>query len=301
MSDPLGVMLSGLSDEAGPLLETQLQAHLSLGWQEIELRSVEGQAIADWEPEFFHKIRRAVVRAGLLVTVVASRIGNWERPITGSFQLDLEELLRVAERMQLLGAKYVRIMSYPNDGLSDNEWRDRVLERFHRLTETAAEAGIVLLHENCSGWAGTRPERAIDLLKEIDSPNLRLLFDTGNGIAYRYDTYEYLQQVWPYVAHVHVKDGVLLNGEAVYTLPGKGESKVRECLRWLLDHDYKGILAIEPHLHLIPHLRKAGDRKNLTDSYIDYGRHLGTLLEEMTVDSRPEKDCREPAQRMSSL
>ncbi|USB31713.1 sugar phosphate isomerase/epimerase family protein [Paenibacillus sp. YPG26] len=289
MSDLRGIKLSGLSDEAGPELADQIEAHHKLGWSEIEIRSVKGLALGDWDSALFNQVRSGISDASLKVTSVASRIANWERPITSDFEQDLEELRRISERMQLLGAKYVRIMSYPNDGLPETEWRERVFDRIHKLTELASEANIILLHENCSGWAGTDPERALQLIEGVNSPHLRLLFDTGNGIAYRYHAFDYLTRVWPYVEHVHIKDGILQEGKEVYTLPGEGDSKVKECLIWLLEHNYDGILSIEPHLHLIPHLRQSQNSRGYQDSYIAYGQRLEKLLEEIRVSGEKVK------------
>ncbi|GIQ68042.1 sugar phosphate isomerase/epimerase [Xylanibacillus composti] len=281
MLEPQHMVMSGLSDEAGPTITQQIEAHQALGWQEMELRSVEGQALADWEEPLFQQVRSQLDSAGMRVTAVASRIANWERPITAPFKQDMEELKRVADRMLELGARYVRIMSYPNDGLPELEWRDRAVERLHHLTELAHAAGIVLLHENCSGWGGVSPDHTLYLLRELNTPAFRLLFDTGNGIAYKYDALAFLQQVWPYVEHVHIKDGRLLDGEAVYTLPGEGHASVRACVQWLIEHDYRGIWAIEPHLHLIPHLHKSGDGQAMGQAYVTYGRCLEQLLEDV--------------------
>lgn len=271
-------LLSGVSDEAGSPIQLQIQAHVELGWKEIELRTINGKGLADLDDFEFQNVCSLLASSGLRVLTIASRIANWDRPISLPFEKDEEELKVLAERMHMLGAKYVRIMSYPNDGLSEQEWRKRVIDRMHRLTAQASNAGIVLLHENCAGWGGISAENTLHLLKEINHPSFRLLFDIGNGIAHHYDAYTFLQRVWPYVEHVHIKDGMLQNDKVIYTLPGEGHSKVRECLLWLYEHNYRGILAIEPHLHLIPHLKQSGDQNDLFSSYIKYGRHLESIL-----------------------
>ncbi|GAB6990761.1 sugar phosphate isomerase/epimerase family protein [Paenibacillus pini] len=280
---------SGLSDEAGADLDVQIEAHVQLGWSEIEIRTVGGQALSDIDASTFEKIARRIRDASLKVTTVASRIANWERPITSDFSMDIEELNIISDRMHLLGSKYVRIMSYPNDGLSESEWQKRVMERMHHLTEIAKQANIVLVHENCSGWAGSDPQRALKLVEEVNSPHLRLLFDTGNGIAYEYDTFDYLTHVWKYVEHVHIKDGILAEGKEVYTFPGEGNSRVKECLIWLLEHQYNGIISIEPHLHLIPHLRQNPTSNHLKDSYVSYGRKLERAVEEIQIHSTSQQ------------
>ncbi|MBP2000264.1 sugar phosphate isomerase/epimerase [Paenibacillus shirakamiensis] len=285
MSRSSGWIVSGLSDEAGADLDVQIRAHEELGWNEIEIRSVYGQAMADWDHARFEDVRNRLEQASLHVTAIASRIANWERPITHPFEKDLEELRILADRMNKLGAKYVRIMSYPNDGLPDMEWRQRVLDRMHQLTELAEAANITLLHENCSGWAGSHPGHALELVEQVNSPHFRLLFDTGNGIAYGYDTFEYLKKVWRYVSHVHIKDGIRKTGFEEYTLPGEGDSRVRDCLIWLSDHNYSGIISIEPHLHLIPHLHQSSGSEEAKEAYVAYGQKMERLLREIYVET----------------
>jgi sugar phosphate isomerase/epimerase len=141
-------------------------------------------------------------------------------------------------------------MSYPNAGLPEAEWRRRVVERTRVLAGHAERAGVVLLHENCAGWAGDSAERMLDLLATVDSPALGILFDTGNGIAHGYSAYDMLATLVDHVAHVHIKDAV---AGPRYTLPGEGAARVGDCLRLLLDNGYRGALSIEPHLGVVPH------------------------------------------------
>jgi sugar phosphate isomerase/epimerase len=293
MHRPGGIEFGGLADEAGIRLIDQIRAHLVLGWQEIELRMVDGVALADIDDASFRTLRLRLEDAGLRVTAISSRIGNWERPITHPFYRDTEELLRLAERMHELGSRYLRIMSYPNEShdksgtYSEEAWRAEALERIGTLAEIAVSQSIILVHENCSGWAGESATRTLDMLRSIDSPALKLVFDIGNPVAYGYDGLAFLRQVLPWVMHVHVKDGITSQGgEAVFTYPGEGQAQVIPCLRLLLEYGYRGIWSIEPHLHLIPHLRKVGEQMQLWNSYVDYGRRFMTLVEAQITQER---------------
>lgn len=180
---PSTATLCGISDEAGPQLADQIRAHQLLGWDAVELRSVGGVALADLDAAAFAEVRARLAVAGLRVSAVASRIGNWERPITARFEQDTEELRILAERMHALGARYLRIMSYPNDGLSQEGWREEALWRVGRLVELAARESITLVHENCVGWAAQSAQHSLALLEAVNSPALRLVFDTGNPVA----------------------------------------------------------------------------------------------------------------------
>jgi sugar phosphate isomerase/epimerase len=243
----LTIAHAGIGDEAGISLHTQLGALARLGWNWIELRSVDGTAIADLNDRAFNQLVEVLATRGLNVAGVASRIGNWSRPITGAFDRDLDELAILTRRCAALGTRYIRVMSYLNAGLDEHEWGRRVVYRIRELASRAEQADLVLLHENCTGWAATNVEHMLALLDAVGSPALRLLFDTGNGVAYGYDAYGMLADIVTHVAHVHIKDAAG-TGNPVYTLPGAGQARVVDCLRLLLRSGYTGVWSIEPHL-----------------------------------------------------
>ena len=270
---------AGIGDEAAPGTDGQLAALRRLGWNAVELRTVDGTALAGLSPAAFGALARRLAEAGVTVTAVASQIGNWSRPITGDFGQDLAELDILAERCATLGCRLVRIMSYPNDGLTEAEWADRVLARTAVLADRAERAGLVLVHENCAGWAGDRADRALRLLRAVGSPALRLLFDTGNGVPYGYRAPDMLRVLAPYVAHVHIKDAVRTpDGGTAYTLPGEGEAGVVECLELLAAHGYTGALSLEPHLAVRPHEGLARAGEDAADLFVRAGSALAGLL-----------------------
>lgn len=268
---------AGIGDEAGPGIAEQISAVRALGWRTIELRTVDGVALADLAEPDFRRVADTLCTSGLEVVCLASRIGNWARPISGDLAIDLRELDTLAARCAMLGTRYIRIMSYPNDGRGEPEWRREVLDRVHRLTDRAERAGVVLLHENCAGWAGEHAERMLDLLATVDSPALRLIFDTGNGVAHGYPAYDLLAEIAPWVAHVHIKDAVRTGTGPVYTLPGDGQARVAHCLRLLRQHGYGGVLSIEPHLALVPH-EGSTHTADAAQRFIAAGRRLQRLV-----------------------
>ncbi|MER7763408.1 sugar phosphate isomerase/epimerase family protein [Streptomyces sp. NPDC097619] len=282
-----GILYAGIGDEAGRTLEQQLRAVSGLGWQLIELRSVGGTAIADLDDASFDAVLQGLDRAGLGTACVDSRIADWSRPISQGLEQDLAELDRLSRRCAALGTRYVRVMSYPNDGWDEESWGAEVIRRMRLLAARANASGLVLLHENCAGWAGRSADRMVRLLTEVDSPALRLLFDTGNGAAYHYEAYEVLEQLMrrcpEAVAHVHVKDAVGSGDAAAYTLPGQGESQVARCLRLLLEHGFTGAWSIEPHLALRPHESRTELGEDGPELFVEYGRHLERLVAEEVV------------------
>lgn len=275
------VELAGIGDEAARDLAGQLAAITRLGWNAIELRSVDGVALADLDDDAFAAVAGTLAETGTRVVAVDSRIGGWSRPATEPFVEDLVELDVLAERCAALGTRYVRVMSYPNDALPDDEWERRVLARLGVLAARAERAGLVLLHENCAGWAGASAERAVRLVRTVDNPAFGLLFDTGNGVPYDYDAYDLLAGVVEYVRHVHVKDVAGTGADHAYRLPGRGTARVADCLRLLMDHGYTGALSIEPHLGYVPHEGRRAPDEECAALFVAAGEALSALLDEV--------------------
>jgi sugar phosphate isomerase/epimerase len=275
-----GITYSGVADEAAADPAEQIAAIKALGWTSIELRSVRGVAVADLDRATVGELADGIAEAGLTVSCVDSRIANWERLITGRFEDDLDELAVLTHHCRRLGTSFVRIMSYPNEGLDEPDWERRVIERIPVLAAKAADAGLTLLHENCAGWAGSDPSRMRRLVEEVDGPGLRLLFDIGNGIAYGYQAYDLLAEVADLVEHVHIKDARGGPAHPEYTLPGEGDSRVADCLNLLLDRGYHGVWSIEPHLQVRPHEQRTHAGLDGVDLFVSYGRCLERLVAE---------------------
>jgi sugar phosphate isomerase/epimerase len=272
---PAGVRLAGLGDEAAPDLAGQIGAVAELGRHRLELPTIDRTPIAALDADAFRRAAERLAATGTSVAGVASKIGDWSRPATGDFAADVRELEVLARRCAVLGTPLVRVMSYPRGGLDEPEWGRRARERLRELARRAEDHGLVLAHENCAGWAGDRADRMLDLVTGIGSPALRLLFDIGNGVAHGYPPLPMLRAIVSHVVHVHVKDARAGAGEVVFVPPGEGEAQVAECLEVLFRSGYGGVLSIEPHVKVQPHLGSGtGDR----EAFVACGRALERLI-----------------------
>jgi len=268
---------SGIADESGRALETQLRAHRELGWNHIELRQIGDVTLAYASDEEFDRIRASLDEAAMRVSCFASAIANWARDITDSFEKDADELRRAIPRLQVLGTKFVRIMSYVNNkGLPEAEWRKEALRRLKELAKMAEDGGVVLLHENCHGWASESPENTNDMLAEVNSPALKLVFDTGNSQGGKNSSWGFYQKLdKSQIAYVHLKD---LRNDGAATWPGEGDSSVERILEDLFRRGYDGGISIEPHIAAVIHEGKESDPKLMYDSYVEYGRRAMALV-----------------------
>lgn len=259
--------VSGIGDEAAASLADQIRIHTELRLPGLELRTVDGRGLHQVTDAEAALMAARVLASGLEVPVVDTPIGNWGTDIGAPLAPDLAILRRTADIASLVGCRHLRVMSYPGDGRPDAEWRAAALARLTRLTRLAEELDVVLLHENCHGWASQSATASLDLVTTVDSPHLKLLFDIGNGLAYGYDAVPFLKAVLPWVAHVHVKDGVRTADGAEFGVPGDGEAGVAECVRLLADAGYRGWYSLEPHVAHIPHLGVTADPATLEAGY----------------------------------
>ena len=110
------IQLTGIADEAGASLDVQIQAHQELGWKSIESRVVEFDGVKGNLHEIpdavFDKVCARLAEKNMKVCGFGSLIGNWAKKITDDFSITEAEIGRAIPRMQKLGAKLIRVMSY---------------------------------------------------------------------------------------------------------------------------------------------------------------------------------------------
>ena len=272
--------LSGIADEAGSALETQIAAHRELGWKFIELRGVNGRQFTDASDEEFAAICEQLAAADLRISSYASAIANGASKLSDPFEKSVETLARVIPRMRKTGTQFIRVMSYSNDGRSDADWHQESVRRLRELGKMAEAGGITLVVENCSGWASTSAENYSRFFEEIDSPAVKAVYDTGNPASHGHtNTWEWYQAAKPHLAYVHIKAHSGPGGE--HQWPDEGHSCIRETLLDLKASGYAGFISIEPH---IGGRRPADETRNRSAafvSYVEYGRRLTTLVESL--------------------
>ncbi len=276
---------TGFADEASKTLTKQIEATKEAGWSSIELRLVDGKNVCDLNDEEWARVWQKLQDAGITVAGFGGQIANWARPITNDFQTDLAELKRAIPHMKQAGTNLIRIMSYPNP--TDNpwnrdEWRDEVVRRLRLLTPIAEENGIILGHENCSGYGGLGPKEYLELVEMVDSPSLKLIFDTGNNSQHDQDieaTWRYYQACRDQIVHVHIKSykpGP--DGKMATCFPDEDPVQKR-ILADLKATGYDGWLSIEPHLAAAIHAGKdVADEDKAKSVYIEYTKRLERLI-----------------------
>jgi sugar phosphate isomerase/epimerase len=293
--------LTGIGDEAGAALETQIVAHRALGWRQIELRAVQiegfvGGNVHDIAEDAFERAAHLLESHEMQVVCFASTVSNATRNLNDAGEDSLEAAKRAARRMERLGTSLVRIMSY---GVDVNDLQET--KRFGKLREICkifSNSGVTVAHENCCNYGGLGWNYSLRLLENV--PGLKLLFDTGNpprdldysptakGNSARQSSWEFYRHVKEHIAHVHIKDGVWDEQEQrfQYVWPGEGQGDVAKVLSDLHISGYQGAVSIEPHI--MGHFRNGTMEDGGTsqmDAYVEYGQRLQSLMETVASNS----------------
>ncbi|MGI9245071.1 MAG: sugar phosphate isomerase/epimerase family protein [Verrucomicrobiales bacterium] len=296
--------LTGISDEAGARLERQIAATKELGWNSIEARFVEVPgfekgSVHEIPDEAFDAFANGLDEAGISVCGVGSTIGNWAHSIEDPFSITDGEIERCIARMDRLGSKIVRVMSYAisKDAGGEVAAEQFAAERFKRMREIKKrfdDAGITPVHENCMNYGGMGPGYALELQNEV--PDLKWVFDTGNPVFNRdrnkpepfpmQDPWQMWETLRDHTVHVHIKDGVWNpeKDDCDFCMPGEGDGEVVRICQDLKNRGYDGYISIEPHVAAVFHAEEGeaddpeAQAKHLYESYVEYGQKMAALI-----------------------
>jgi len=247
--------LSAFGDEIAPDLAEQLTTLNELGIGGLDLRGAWGKNVLRMDDDDLARVVEMCAAHNVQVACLGSPIGK--SPIEEPLDYEINNLGRIFQIGEIVGCRHVRLFSfYPPDTSTNEHYDDYVAEataRLAKLTELAEREGFVLLLENEKGIVTDTLARCEAVVKAIDSPALRFLWDSANFIQVSEE--RVVERGWPMVGdligYVHIKDAVLSDGHVVPA--GEGDGQLPELLTHLKAAGYQGVLALEPHLKVAGH------------------------------------------------
>lgn len=292
------MFVTGIGDEAGDSIESQIKALKALGWNVVELRKVGTQNIHDLPEREFEIVLEKLSDANISVVCFSSTVANWacDPRSDEDFANTQQQLERAITRMHKCGCKLLRGMSFRQLGdlhPYPANLEKKIFDRVRTLVERCADNGITYLHENCMNFGGMSWEHTLRLADSVASENFSLLFDTGNPVFswdfrgqapyVKQDSWEFYKNVRHLVTYVHIKDCIYLEEseglfpKARYTLPGDGHGHVRRIINDLKIRKFDGGISIEPHISTVLH-EDTGKRKGDFESFVTYGKRLEAVI-----------------------
>lgn len=245
-------------------IEKSLEFAQSNGFESIEIHSAWGTNVEFMDMEELERLNKLVKAHGLNVSCLSStlflrcflddrlgaapEVGGFNA-IPGDYNFHIRALQRAFQAAEVLGAPLVRIFGFKKEDQTTDEVFTMAAEKFRKPAEMAQQAGITLALENCPhtsfGWG----VNAARLVKMIDSPALRMLWDPAGAVrAGEPDCIQAMSDIIPLLAHVHAKDiQPALEGEKRYLRIGQGVVPWRIIFQELIKQNYEGAISLETH------------------------------------------------------
>ncbi len=237
-------LITGFADEIDPSVKIQFEELNRLGVKYFEPRGVDGKSIASLTEDEAVQLKAAMDKYGIKASSIGSPIGKIN--IEDDFDEHLEKLKNVIKVAKILDTKYIRVFSFFMEDGTYEANRPEVMRRMKAMVKLAEENDIILLHENEKGIYGNIAPRCADILKEVNSPNLRAVFDPANFIECDQVTYpDGFELMKPYIEYMHIKDA---RADKKIVPAGMGIGNIKAIVTELNKMGYKGFYSLEPHL-----------------------------------------------------
>ena len=241
--------LSAFADEVTEDFKAQVEFLAGEKVGHIEPRFINKKNIMDLTKGELDEARTMIRDHGLKVSAIGSPIGKVR--LDEPFEPHLDKFKHAVDLALFFETPFIRMFSYyAPEGKDINDYREQVMERMAAKVEVLADADVTMVHENEAHIYGHTADNCIDLVKTIDSPKLRLVYDPANFVWGEKMTNN-VEVCWPvmkpYVVHIHIKDWKL-GAADVGSIPGEGDGQIRELLTELAAINYEGCMTMEPHL-----------------------------------------------------
>lgn len=215
----------------------------------IEPRFINKKSIMDLTTDELNNARKMIQDYGLKTSAIGSPIGKVR--LDEPFGPHIDKFKHAVDIALLFESPYIRIFSYyAPQSCNIDDYRNQVIERMATKVEVLKDIDVTMVHENEANIYGHTARNCADIVKTINSPKLRLVYDPANFVWGEKIT-DNVKSCWPlmkpYVVHVHIKDWKL-GAKDVGSIPGEGDGQIKELLAELAAINYDGCLTMEPHL-----------------------------------------------------
>ncbi|MCL6593237.1 MAG: sugar phosphate isomerase/epimerase [Alicyclobacillus sp.] len=164
---------------------------------------------------------------------------------------DLQELRRLAQFAEALGAQAIRTFfgHLPSHRANPELWDESLTALQQALTQLQP-TGVQLWVETHYNTFADNPDAIAELMRGTAHTGLRLIYDAANFNADRIDPLAALQQLYPWVRHIHVKNyrwdhDHWYRSQPVSVFDPNGDVDNAAVLRELAQRGYDGFISLE--------------------------------------------------------
>ena len=236
-----------ITDEITQDLEGALAFCKKTGLECFELRSAWGKGPFEFDDNDFSKIKELSAKYGIPLVSISSPFYKCSYFDGDERAAHLEGFKRLVSKAPELGVKYIRCFDFFDD---ERVTHEMIAKAFDEPVRLCAAAGLTILIESEPTTNSSNCEKTAALVRHINKPCVRALYEPGNeiysrtGMAPYPDAYNYVKDIF---CHIHIKDAVKKDGKVQGVVIGSGEADYKGMFRELLRTNYSGAVVLEPH------------------------------------------------------
>jgi sugar phosphate isomerase/epimerase len=242
---PLGFSTLGCPGWDWPRVLDFAAAH---GYAAVELRGIGKEmdlpVLPLFQPARIAQTRSELAAHGLTVPCLGSS-ANLHEMDAAKHDAELAHARRFIDLAQALRAPYVRVFGNKYvAGVPREATIAHIAAGLRTLGDYAKERNVVVIIESHGDF--TDSPTLLELMRRADSAGVAILWDAHHTFVQSKETPETtVQQLGPYIRHVHLKDSVPAGADRRYVLTGTGEVPVARQIAALARAGYRGIYSFE--------------------------------------------------------
>jgi sugar phosphate isomerase/epimerase len=218
------------------------------GYDGVELRAIGGNLDLLSLPEFsrtaIESTRRWLDDQAVTVCCVDTSCA-FHSPDKNERLKQVEVALAHGELAAHLGAPLIRV--FPDKiqpGAHRDETRDYIAECLQQIAEKIPN-GVRVALETHGDFA--QAEASAEIVTQANHPNVKLIWDVANSLAAGDSIAQAARTVEPYLAHIHLRDALPIDGAENWlpVLSGRGDVSLPETLAVIGKLKYEGYISFE--------------------------------------------------------
>ena len=271
-----------ITDQISQDLEQALQIISSKDYQYVEIHNVFGKSVEECSQEEAIKIKKLLdqyhLKCSNLSTTIfflcplydgdeVSLFNDSFYSIKGNVDVHLKYLENACKVAKIVGCNKIRAFPFrfPDNRkgpYGGQEHQKEIIKNLKKAEKIVRENNCVLILENCPYSHCPKGEMTWNMVKELSSPYVQLLWDPANSYRavkenvpkeyLKKNLLEELELIYPYISHIHIKDYHYDESikdkpylhEAIYD----GDIDFDLLFQYLKDRNYDGVLSLEPEV-----------------------------------------------------
>lgn len=212
----------------------------------LEIRSVNNHSPYELTDKDVAEIKKAANENGLEIVAISSPLFKCDFLDEAAKKEHIEGFKKCVKIAKELGATMIRGFDFWSNGISLN---DRA-KAYAPIVKICEKEDITCVIEFDPSVHSSTAKLTAELVNEINHPRVKALFDPGNLPFADPNTPPFpnaYNQLMPNIAHIHIKDTVVIDGKADCVKIGGGMVDYKDMFKQLIKDGYTGNVMLETH------------------------------------------------------